>query len=288
MTMTHKGTPMTSRSSLTALVPAFTRVLTLVSGLCLLLSGPAPAQTPVAAQTPAPAIVLDIPAATASRQISVKVTPGLTHTKKLPNAALRTARQTMLDGRDISPDDLRALADHNDGLAALKYTRLLVASGSATASDIAYYGSIAVSTGRVWVLRDAVDAMRRLDPATEPAARKKAYLAMLYPHAWAGNGLALDTVIDLNGEGRLFGPMSDATRQRILEQGDANGDGRAALRLALMLLQTPTGTADDDALLRDYLGRAMAGNNLEVQTIAANLLTLRTASAAADTGEALP
>jgi len=254
-------------------------VALLVPGATLL------AAPPVAAQTAT--ITLDIPADAASRQISVKVTPGLAHTRKLPTAALRVARRTMLDGKDIGADDLRALADQNDGLAALKYTRLLVASG-ATASDIAYYGSIAVATGRVWVLPDTVAAMRRLDPGAESAARKNAYVAMLYPHAWAGNGLALDAVIDLNGEGRLFGPMSDATRLRILEQGEANGDGRAALRLALTLLQARPPTASgpdasgrnaaDDALLRDYLERAMAGSNLEVRATAANLLTLQTAA----------
>ena len=43
----------------------------------------------------------------------------------------------------------------------------------------------------------------------------------------AGNVLALDALIVLNGEGRLFGPMSDRTRDRIVAQAEQAGDGRA-------------------------------------------------------------
>jgi len=134
---------------------------------------------------------------------------------------------------------------------------------------------VAVGTGRVWTLPEAVEAMRRLDPATEPPERVRAHMAMLYPHAWAGNALALEALIDLNGEGRLFGPLSAATRERVLEQGDRAGDGRAALRLALKDLQEggPTNLARDD-LARDALARAMAGDDLAVQAVADNLLAL--------------
>lgn len=225
---------------------------------------------PAAAQM----LALPIPPAEGQNQISVKVTPGLTQTRKLPTAALRQARKDMLAGLDIGDDDLRALADQGDGLAALRYTRRLVASDAASASDIAYYGSLAVSTGRVWVLPDAVAAMARLDPETEPAERKKTYLAMLYPHAWAGNALALDAVIDLNGEGRLFGAMSEATRQKILEQGEKNGDGRAALRLALPLLHKQGRSATETAQLQDYLKRARAAGHLAVATTADTMLAL--------------
>jgi len=230
---------------------------------------------PARAQVPEQTIAMNVPPDLESSQISVKVTPGLTHTNRLPTKALRKARKDMVEGLEIPVADLRALADHGDGLAAQKYVRLLLAQvPEASASDIAYYGSIAVSTGRVWSLRDAVEAMSRLDPATEPAARKKTYVAMLYPHAWAGNSLALDAVIDLNGEGKLFGDLSEKTRQKILDQDAKNGDGRGALRLALILLQKPEKTAEDDALVRDYLGRALAGDNLAVRATAANLLEI--------------
>lgn len=220
-------------------------------------------------------ITMQIPADPAHSQISVVVTKGLTRTAKLPTPALRAARLAMIDGKDISPEALKALADHFDGLAAQKYVRYLLASvPDATASDIAYYGSIAISTGRVWTLPQVVEALHRIEPTTEPPARIKAYIAMLYPHAWAGNSLALDAVIDLNGEGKLFGPMSAATQKRILAQAEKAGDGRAPLRLALVLLQKPDRTPAEMVQAKHYLTLAKASSNLEVQATATNLLGL--------------
>ena len=220
-------------------------------------------------------ITMQIPPDTAHAQISVVVNPGLTRTLKLPTPALRAARQAMLDDKPVTPEALKALADHFDGLAAQKYVRYLLASvPDASSSDIAWYGTIAVSTGRVWTLPQVVQALHRIEPTTEPPARIKAYIAMLYPHAWAGNALALDAVIDLNGMGKLFGPMSAATQKRVLEQADKVGDGRVPLRLALVLLQQPDRTATDLDQAKRYLTLAQASTNLEVQATAINLLAL--------------
>lgn len=220
-------------------------------------------------------ISMRIPPDPAHAQISVTVTKGLRRTAKLPTPALRSARQAMLADQEISPEALRALADHWDGLAAQKYVRYLLAEvPNASASDIAYYGTIAVSTGRVWTLPQVVEALRRIEPTTEPPVRIKDYIAMLYPYAWAGNSLALDAVIDLNGEGKLFGPMSKATEKRILDQASKVGDGRVPLRLALVLLQKPDRSQADTDLARHYLTVAKASSNLEVQVTAANLIGL--------------
>lgn len=239
--------------------------------LCLGLAGHGHAQ----------AISMNIPVDKTHRQISVVVAKGLTSTAKLPTPALRAARKAMLDGKEITPEDLRALADHGDGLAALKYHRYLAKAAKdagtpdANASDIAFYGMIALGTGRVWPLPDVIDALRKLDPATEPAARKKAYVATLYPYAWAGNSLALDAVIELNGPGKLFGEMSKATQDRISKEAEkADGDGRLALRLALMLVQNPDRSKADLDLAQHFLKLAKASSNLQVQTTATNLADL--------------
>lgn len=235
---------------------------------CLLVFG-----APHAAMAQSRSINVQIaPDAEASR-ISVVVVPNLSHTRRLPTAALRQARKDMLDDKDISPDDLAALAQHYDGLAAQKLVQHLLAGGAeSVASDIAYYGSIAVSTGRVTSLRPAIAAMMQLDPQVEPKARVKVYAEMLYPHAWAGNPMALDAVMDLNGEGKLFGPLSDKTLAKIVAQGEKAGDGRVALRLAVGLMDRLDATADDAAQARAFLLQAAAGNNFSVQTTATNLL----------------
>lgn len=225
---------------------------------------------PLQAETTLPSL-LPFPAPQAARQISVTVDKGLTRTSRLPTAALRQARRDLHADKVLSDADLRALADRRDGLAAQTYVRRLVKlpdPDAATRSDIAFYASIAVASGRVWTLPDAVAAMLTLDPATEPKARVKTYMAMLYPHAWAGNALAQDALIALNGEGRLFGPMSQKTRNRLLETGRKAGDGRVALQLAMVALRDPA----DPAFARLCLEEARTSPHLAIQTTAAALL----------------
>ena len=212
--------------------------------------------------------MLLFPAPAAARRISVTVDKGLTRTVTLPTAALRQARRDMLAGKEIPDADLRALADRHDGRAAQDYVRRLLRAGTGTPSDIAFYGSIAVASGRVWTLPDAVAAMRALDPATEPRARVAQAVAMLYPHAWAGNALAQDALIALNGKGRLFGPMSEKTRARLLEAGRRAGDGRVALQMALTALRDPA----DPVAARLWLHEAQGARDLAIRTTAAALL----------------
>jgi len=230
---------------------------------------------PAAAQTAVRDIILHIaPDAEASR-ISIVVTPNLSHTKRLPTAELRAARKDMLAGTDISDDLLRGISLHYDGLAAQKLVERMLADGAEKhASDIAYFGSIAVSTGRIKSLRPAIAAMMQLDVAAEPAERVRVYAAMLYGHAWAGNPMALDAVMDLNGEGKLFGPLSEKTRAKIVAQGKAAGDGRVALRLAVGLIDRPDAPMADLEQARTYLVQAAAGPHFAVKTTATNLLTI--------------
>lgn len=226
-------------------------------------------------------LAIPVPVDKETRQISVTVTPGLTKTRRLRSAALRRARVDMLAKKVVSDDNLRALADYGDGLAAQKYVRLLVARDKGQpeyASDIAYYGAIAVGTGRVWSLPDMIAAMHLLDAKTEPKDRVRKYISVLYPHAWAGNGMALDALLDFNGEGLLFGKLSDRTRQRILAQSEKNGGGRAELRLAINLMRNVNRSPEETELIRDYLRRAMTSGDLVVKTAASNLLPLLDAS----------
>lgn len=230
---------------------------------------------PLAAQTGVRDIILHIAPDAEASKISVVVTPNLSHTRQLPTPELRAARKDMLADKDISDDLLRGIAMHYDGLAAQKLVDRLVADGAEKhASDIAYFGSIAVSTGRIKSLRPAIAAMMQLDPASEPAERIRVYATMLYGYAWAGNPVALDAVMDLNGEGKLFGPLSEKTRAKIIAQGEAAGDGRVALRLAVGLTDRADAPMADLEQARAYLLQAAAGPHFAVKTTASNLLTI--------------
>ena len=239
----------------------------LVLSCALMLSGPAAF---------AQAFPMTIPTDPASRQISVVVDKGLTHTRQLPRRSLRDARKAMIAKQVVSDDDLRALAEYGDGLAAKKYVDLVLGREGLTkdnASDVAYFASIAAQQGRVYALDEMVSAMMYLDPESEPQVRKRQLIKVLYPYAWEGNSLAMDAVIDYNGEGKLFGALSERTRQRILDHAE-NSDGRVELRFALQILTSDQITQADLDRATAYLERAERSRTLAVVTTAANLKTL--------------
>lgn len=213
----------------------------------LLLAAPALAQ-----QTPMP-----FAPSKETRQISVEVTQGRSSMRGLPRD-LREARRMMLDRQEIPDSSMRRLADRGDGLAAQRYVRRLVAQGEmeAQASDVAYYAAIAVGTGRVWTLPQMIEAMGHLSAKTEPRARIRKYIQVLYPHAWAGNTIALQAVVDFNGEGRLFGALSDSTREKIVSHSGKAGDGMIPLRMALVLMEKHEMTKDETAEARRLLDSA--------------------------------
>ncbi|MEM9248563.1 MAG: hypothetical protein AAGB05_07680 [Pseudomonadota bacterium] len=206
-----------------------------------------------------------------ARQLSVTVTPDRRSMRGL-SPSLRTARAAMHAGETIADQDLARLAEAGDGLAAQTLARRLVAQPEADPSDVAYYSALAVMTGRVWTLPQMVRAMRQLTPGQEPSDRVRAYIRALYPHAWEGNTLALDAVVAFNGEGRLFGALSDRTRERILERSARDGEGRAELRLAVARLEAGVETAQARAEVRALLERAEASTHLGIRTAAQNLI----------------
>ena len=219
--------------------------------------------------------ILSLPFATdlESRQISVVVDRGLARTRDLPTEELRNARVALLAGETLAPEMLQALADKGDTLAALRYVDVLMSRGISQApSDVAWYAAIAVGGGRVWALPEMVRALHMLDPETEPKARVNKYIQVLYPHAWAGNSLALDAVIDFNGQGRLFGPLSAATKARIDAEVAKTNDGRHDLKLALRILRQGDLTEKDRATALEHLLRAKQADHLAVATTAANLI----------------
>lgn len=212
-----------------------------------------------------------------SARIAVTVEPGLRSSKGL-SAPLRQAREAFHAGQEISAAQMRALAQAGDGLAAQRYVRLLEAQSDAAPSDIAMFAATAVGTGRVWTLPAMIDAMERLDPETEPQENVNRYIRVLYPHAWAGNTLALDAVVKFNGEGRLFGALSDRTRTRILDQARAQGGGQIELGMATAILEQHLhADAPNDAALAEarlLLTRAATAEHLAVRATAQNMLKL--------------
>ncbi len=207
---------------------------------------------------------------TEARQLAVTVTPDRRTMRGLP-ASLRTARAAMHAGEPVSDEDLARLAGAGDGLAAQNLARRLIADEDADPSDIAYYSALAVMTGRIWTLPDMIRAMRQLEPGQEPSDRVRTYIRALYPHAWEGNTLALDAVVEFNGEGRLFGALSDRTRSRILERSAADGEGRAELRMAVALMERGIESETERARVLELLALAEVSSHIGIRTTALNL-----------------
>ena len=215
---------------------------------------------------------------TEGANVSVVVTPGLKSNRNLRNS-LRNARTRMQKGGEVSARALRALANAGDGLASQRYVRLLQAEQEyPNPSDLAYYSAIAVGTGRIWTLGTMIEAMHQLDPDTEPRQRVRKYIQVLSPHAWAGNITALQAVVDFNGEGRLFGPLSERTRARIQVEAARHGDGRIELSIAVAMLERIRAAANPDpkelAHARSLLQQSAKSTHLAVATSAQNLLLL--------------
>ncbi|WP_136441955.1 hypothetical protein [Pacificoceanicola onchidii] len=218
-----------------------------------------------------------------ARQVSVVVTPDRRSMKGLPTHLVR-ARRAMHAKQDVSDADLRALAEKGDGLAAQRYVRRLVAQGKARseASDVAYFSAVAVGAGRVWTLPDMIEAMHHLSAETEPRKRISTYIKVLYAHAWAGNTLALDAVVAFNGDDKLFGALSERTRDKILAQGKQNADGKVELRMAVEMLEQGSLSEQERARTRDLLAKAAASGHLGIMTTAENLMAQMDREAAAD------
>jgi hypothetical protein len=248
-----------------------------LAALCLVLW----LGTAAMAEGPGRVLTLPIPHDAADLALGVTVTEGLRSMARVPTEPLRAARKAMQAGEEIAADDLRALADLGDGLAAQRLVRHLQLTAGSD-SDVAHFAGIAVATGRIALLPAMVDALLRLDPATEPPERIAGHVAALYPQAWAGNPLALEALVQLNGAGRLFGALSDKTRERLEAMAEDRGDGRLFLTLALNEM-SPGG---DAGRAEGYIRRAAEGSNPMVRMAAETLIANRGLARAPQTAAA--
>ena len=267
----------------------------LALGLIVVLAVPVSAQKIEITDLPLPRS----PISKESRLINVVVDPGLKSMSALPTQELRDARAAFTAKQPVSPDILRRLAELRETMAAARYVEYLSGlrqveavdalgqpmlqmlpstgeipgyTGKNYNSDVAYFGAIAVGGGRNWVLDDMLEAMRFLDPATEPRARINTYIKMLYPQAWAGNELALDAVIEFNGEGKLFGRLSERTRLKIEDTLSNLGTGRGEMKRALAILSRTNRTQSDIDEAIPLLRVAQGSETLAIATMATNLI----------------
>lgn len=194
-------------------------------------------------------------------------------TNDLPTAQLRAARRRMIAGETLRFDDLRALADAGDGLAAFRLARLMQDSATPdTTGTKAHYYAIAAYTGRDF----AVPPLARLlaqEGAGYSTARLRHSLNAMTVQAISGNSIAATLLGQMYAEGVPFG-KDLAQAQYFLAMADGGGDPQAALQLGISLLSDPADIAADHAGARAALMLAGAGADLAVRVTAENLLRL--------------
>lgn len=159
----------------------------------------------------------------------------ITQTLDLPTLSLQQARRRMLAGQSISFEDMRALADHGDGLAAFRYAnRLMELERPDLLSAAALYYAAAALTNRDYAVEPLIRLLRREDVAFSEA-RLRHLENVLRTLADSGNEPATTALMSFYNSGHPFGPRrADAA---VMQSNRAtSGDAEAALDLVTQLM----------------------------------------------------
>ncbi|MCX2721343.1 hypothetical protein [Roseibium salinum] len=194
----------------------------------------------------------------------------ITRTRDLPTWELQRARKRMLAGQRISYDQMRALADHGDGLAAFRYANRLVELGDPDVlSAAALYYASAAYTGRDYAVGPLLKILERRD--VEFSERRLTHLEnSLRALAMSGDRDAADGLLKLYSTGHPFGFQPDRVRQFRVDLAAA-GDPNAAMQLALNALSGNAGEEVDKARVAALLATVMEADDLGLRTAASNL-----------------
>lgn len=194
-------------------------------------------------------------------------------TNDLPTSALRAARRQMLSGGYISGADLRALADHGDGLAAFRYAKLIQEMVPPDETGAAaHYFAIAAYSGRAFAVAPLARLLRT-EGATYSESRLRNSLNALTVQALSGNPDAATLLGEMYADGVPFG--RDLTQaQQFLGMAGGVSDPQAILNLGLSLMTDPADIAAGRIGALSALGVAAISDNLSVRVTAENLLRL--------------
>lgn len=159
----------------------------------------------------------------------------VTETRDLPTWHLQQARRRMLAGRSISYDDMRALADHGDGLAAFRYAnRLMDLDRPDVLSAAALYYATAALTDRDYAVWPLIRLLRRED-IEHSEARLRHLESVLRTLAESGNEPATTALTRFYASGHPFGPRP-AEAAAFQRDRARSGDAGAALDLVMQVM----------------------------------------------------
>ena len=151
-------------------------------------------------------VILADPSAT---QVSVTMERGVRSHRDLKTAHLRKIRRDMVDGKEVSSEDLQDLADAGDGVAALRLVKSWKENETVPTEDLARYYALAAKTGRVAGLVGLIGILEDLNPYTIHPERLREYENILFAYADAGNLAASEAIVRFHRSSKPFGPMPD-------------------------------------------------------------------------------
>jgi TPR repeat protein len=191
-------------------------------------------------------------------------------TVDLPTWELQQARRRMLANEQISWDEMRALADHGDGLAAFRFAQRIEAlNDPALLSDAAFYYATAAYTNRDYAVGPLVRILDRRDVEFSEARLDHIENA-LRAMALSGDAKAAEALSRFYVSGHPFGRQPERALEFRLDLAEA-GDADAAMTLVLEAMSGSAPVQMDEAQIVRLLDIVAGAEDLGVRTTGENL-----------------
>lgn len=185
--------------------------------------------------------------------------------------ALQEARKRLLAGKRVSYGELQALADAKDGIGAFKLAERIQQQGNPKlATDALHYFAIAAYEDRGYAVRPMMDILSNDSLDLSPSHLKSAEAALRL-QARKGNDKAVEGLIRLYSEGRLFGDKRDEL-EALLASGTGKKNGDTAFKLAVLLLSDRDRTPEQTEQATRFLAIAEDKGSIGMKAAASNLL----------------
>lgn len=191
-------------------------------------------------------------------------------TSHLP-IALQEARKRLLSGKRVSYGELQALADARDSVGAFKLAeRIQKQADPKLATHALHYFAIAAYQDRGYAVRHMMTILNDASLDLQPSHLESAEAA-LQLQARKGNEQAVEGLIRLYSEGRLFGDKRNEL-EALLASGAGKKNGDTAFKLAVLLLSDRKRTPEQTEQATRFLAIAKENGSIGMKAAASNLL----------------
>lgn len=194
----------------------------------------------------------------------------VTETTDLPTWELQQARRRMLADEPVAWNEMRALADNGDGLAAFRFAQRIEAEDKpALLPDAAFYYATAAYTNRSYAVGPLVRILGQRDLEFSPRRLEHMENA-LRAMAVAGDAKAKEALTRFYATGHPFGRQPERALEFRLDLAEA-GDAEAAMALVLDVLSGNSPVLLEEEQVGRLLDVVVASDDLGLRTTGENL-----------------